>query len=135
MVGRLIGAGIGAIIGGAKGKRDGDAMAALQEKEAELRWLATQEEVRRMEVTHEEILGQARADVGASGFMSSSESHAAKIGQVEEEFRQQRNIALTMGEMARDIGMESAGLTRKSSRMSGILSGLSTGAGIGDWFS
>ncbi|CAL9956262.1 hypothetical protein VPHK225_0016 [Vibrio phage K225] len=125
----------GAIFGGISGAQKGKEAEDLMDREAELRWMATQEEVRRMEETHADIIGQARADVGASGFASSSESHQSSINEAESELSRQRSFTLMMGELQKDISSETADITGSNMMKSGATSGMNMGSSMGSWFS
>ena len=108
--------------------------AAMQEKEAELRWMATQEQVRRMQKTHGEIISQAQADVGASGFTSGSMSQQTKIADVQSEFQKQENLSLFMGQQQYDLSKQAAGLTRSGEKLGGITSGIQFASMAAGWF-
>lgn len=138
----------GGVIGGIFGhnKQDEDQAAAdeaadLQRREAELAWQATQEAVRRMEVSQNEILSQAHVDVGASGFSSTSKSQTKLITETSDEFEDEREFALTTGMNARDIAMLEADYTQKygasggGGTTSGVLSGINLGMNASNWWS
>lgn len=105
------------------------------EKQAELDWQATQEQVRRMEEEHDQIIGQARADVGASGFTSNSQSQSAAIGQAEQEMARSRSQILTTGWEQYKSGGRAAQSAGVADTMTGIGQGLRIGAEVESWFS
>ncbi|AIZ01415.1 hypothetical protein CJY_0016 [Vibrio phage CJY] len=124
------GAGLGAAfgaIGGLKAK-------GLMDREAELRWLATQEEVRKMEKTHNQIIGQAEADLGSSGFASNSASQRSLIEDTRMEMDKQRALMLAFGKTQNKIDKAASNEALKGSILSGISSGISFGSTVGDWF-
>lgn len=122
----------GAAVGGMFGATsDADDLA---EKEAELRWLATQEQVRRMEEADADIISQAEADLAASGFTSSSKSQQTMIRDAEREMQRSRDFTLMMGQAGYDLGMQRADQIGRQSIMSGISSGIGIGSAMGSWF-
>ena len=104
------------------------------EREAELQWLATQEQVSRMEDQHEQIIGQAWTDVGASGFTSSSDSHQTVIRETEQEMARQRNMTLAMGEAGYNLAMDQADMLGASMFKQGVLGSLKLGSTGYGWF-
>lgn len=128
--GTILGIGAGALFGSKKG----DEAEELARREAELRWMATQEEVRRMEETHEQIIGQAKADVGSSGFATSSTSQEKAITSAETEMQRQRDITLALGEAQYELGLAGASQVGGSMTRSGILSGIQLGSSVEQWF-
>jgi hypothetical protein len=140
-------AGVGAVVGGIKGKRQKDTAedaanesAALQRREAEMNWKNTQEEVRRLGVTHDNILNQAVTDTGAMGFGGDSVSHANRLADVEMEFTAERDYMLEMGTEAKDISDTNASLTSKyggagispaADAIQGAASGFNFGSNLG----
>lgn len=126
----IAGAAVGAIagsIGGKKAKKELD-------RAAELRWLATQEEVRKMEKTHSQILGQAEADLGSAGFASNSASQQSLIEDTKMEMAKQRSMTLFLGAEQNRIDKATSKEMYKGSILSGISSGISFGSTVGDWF-
>lgn len=137
---------IGGAIGGASKRKEkenaeaaGKEAAALARREAELNWQATQEEVRRLEVTHDQIMSQATANVGAMGFASDSASQAGRLGEVQGEFEKERQFMLDTGQEASSIASQNANLTEKYagkgiSVAAGALQGASTAATATSWW-
>jgi hypothetical protein len=134
---------VGGILGGMKGKEDkyrdeqkAKEQAVLQRRETALKWKATQEEVRRIGVTHDNILNQATVDVGAMGFASDSSSHVEQLGEIKTEFDAERKFMLDTGMEAKDIADTNADLTEKYggsgvSVGASVISGASAGFGLG----
>ena len=125
----------GAIFGGVAGKGSGNRQKNLADRESELNWLATQEEVRRMEEEHGQIIGQARADVGASGFTSSSQSQQAVIDNTEREMARARQITLALGAERQKLDRAASKGLVYNSTIKGASSGASMGSSMGSWFS
>jgi hypothetical protein len=134
---------VGGLFGGRKAKKDkkrqeqaAREQAGLMRRETELKWKATQEEVRRLGVTHDNIMNQAQVDVGAMGFASDSTSHVAQLGEIKTEFDSERKFMLDTGMAAKDIADENADLTVKyggtgTSVGAGVVEGASAGFGFG----
>lgn len=129
MAAMWIAAGIG--VGGIKGRlsrKAGDEAADAARLEAEMNWQATQEEVRRLELTHDQIIDAAYVDAGAMGFSTDETTSTGKhITNVENEFTSERQLALETGQDALDIANKNADLIEKNAKRSAIGSVISGG--------
>ena len=129
----------GAIIGGMYGKissrKGAKQIERMGRRESELKWQAVQENVRSMTEQHDTIMKGARADVGASGFAASSDSHVTEMDEYQAQFDRERAMTLAMGELERDIGIQSSQMQAKNYKKSAIASGAGQGMQIGSWFS
>lgn len=130
-----------AVVGGISkrrsAKKGGKEAEKLARREAELIGMETEEELRRMEFQQEQILGETRASIGASGLQLSGSSKSF-LDSMEEQFGLERDWLQASGAGRADFAREGGASARRTMEtqgqtalIQGVGSGLTQGAQMG----